>query len=253
MKPGEREAITRRETRFLPDGTYVFRDELEIKGVFRFRLITCTAWLLELFQVRSGAVSLRRGEEHVRPRGKCFGIFYPRFSIAELCFENTHSRVLGFAGTGHPLAGFATVPTIFEADIGALSAGESAAEILRGASNPSAVELNPKASALSVRAKKHIDGSCLGSTAIGAIAAKLRVRHEHLSRQFKRDFGLSPRDYLHRLRLADAPLRLAQGEEIVGVSHELGYYDLSRFYRQFRKHTKTSPGVCRAMLKPTKR
>ncbi len=81
------------------------------------------------------------------------------------------------------------------------------------------------------------------------VAERLGVTPEHLSRQFKRDFEMSPTNYLHQLRLADAPLRLAKGEDIVNVSQDVGYNDLSRFYKQFRKATKTSPGVCRSVLK----
>ena len=66
----------------------------------------------------------------------------------------------------------------------------------------------------------------------------------------KRDFEMSPSTYLHQLRLADAPLKLAKGEEIINVSQDIGYNDLSRFYKQFRKTTKTSPGVCQTLMKP---
>ena len=97
--------------------------------------------------------------------------------------------------------------------------------------------------------------SLLGSNylvhpSIARIAARLNVTHAHLSRQFKRDFGMSPSAYLHQLRLADAPLRLARGEEIVNVSMEVGYNVLSRFYKQFRKNTSTSPGACQTLMKP---
>ncbi len=115
--------------------------------------------------------------------------------------------------------------------------------------NRQLIEMNPKPSLLSMKAKRLIDENYLVNTSIGRIAVRLRVTHEHLSRQFKRDFGMSPITYLHQLRLADAPLKLAKGEEIINVSQNVGYNDLSRFYRQFRKTTKTSPGVCQAMLK----
>jgi AraC-like DNA-binding protein len=57
---------------------------------------------------------------------------------------------------------------------------------------------------------------------------------------------------LHQLRLADAPLKLANGEDIINVSQDVGYNDLSRFYKQFQKNTKTSPGVCQTMMKPSR-
>jgi len=45
------------------------------------------------------------------------------------------------------------------------------------------------------------------------IAAWYRVTPEHLSGHFRRDYGMSPREYLHQLRMADAPLELAKVEQ----------------------------------------
>ena len=105
------------------------------------------------------------------------------------------------------------------------------------------------ASALSLKAKRLIDENHLADPSIARIAERLGVSHPHLSRQFKKDFGMSPSNYLRKLRVADAPLRLVRGEQIINVSGDVGYNDLSRFYKQFRKTTNTSPGVCKTMLR----
>ena len=110
--------------------------------------------------------------------------------------------------------------------------------------------LNPSPSSLALETKRLVDEQYLNNPAIAGIATKVGVSHEHLSRTFKKEFGLSPRNYLHKLRVADAALFLASGEEIINVSQHVGYNDLSRFYTQFRKTTYTSPGVCKNMLKP---
>ena len=51
-----------------------------------------------------------------------------------------------------------------------------------------------------------------------------------------------------RLRIADATFRLSQGEQIIRVSGDVGYNDLSRFYKQFRLSTRQSPKYCQAKL-----
>ena len=127
-----------------------------------------------------------------------------------------------------------------------------ALEIVRLGENHQSVEFNPKPSLLSIKAKRLIDENYLSYPSIARVARRLGVTHEHVSRQFKRDFEISPSAYLHQLRLADAPLKLAKGEEIINVSQDIGYNDLSRFYKQFRKGTKTSPGVCRTLMKPNR-
>jgi len=110
--------------------------------------------------------------------------------------------------------------------------------------------LNPRPSLLALRTKQLIDQTYREYPAIAQIARRLGVTPEHLSRQFKCDFQLSPSAYLHKLRVADAPLRLARGEEIVNVSQEVGYNDLSRFYKHFRNITDSSPGACKKILRP---
>jgi AraC-like DNA-binding protein len=103
------------------------------------------------------------------------------------------------------------------------------------------IGVNSNPSLLSLRVKRMIDENYLIFPSIARIAERLKVSHSHLSRQFKRDVEMGPSEYLHHLRVAEATFRLATGEEIIDIAYEIGYNDLSRFYKQFRKNTKTSP------------
>ena len=60
---------------------------------------------------------------------------------------------------------------------------------------------------------------------------------------------MTPSQYLHQLRVAEATIRLSIGEPIVDISQGVGYNDLSRFYKQFRRKTRTSPAACSEILK----
>lgn len=242
--------IARAETSFLPDGTYVFEDQLEIKGVVTATIVTCTAWLLELYQLRAGELSFLRGKTEIHAKGKRFGVFYPPYTIARASLSNAKGSLLGLAGTGSLPAGFAAAPFIFETTLPLHP--RKVTEILEAARNRQSVDANPNASSLSIKAKKLvIEGRSLGPS-IARVAARLGVSNAHLSRQFGRDYGMSPREYLHQLRVADTPLQLAKGGAIADISHDAGYGDLSRFYKQFHKATKTSPGLCRKIMTPSR-
>jgi AraC-like DNA-binding protein len=248
---GDDRVVTRRQTGFLPDGAYLFEDELNLKGELTAKVITCTAWLLELYELKSGELFSARGETEIRPAAKCFGVFYPPFTISQLSFKNVKGLLTGVAGSTPLPAGLTPLPVMFETTFAGPPTGAAQVlEVVRSGNHLQSIELNPRPSLLSLRAKRLIDSNHLAYPSISRVAARLRVTHEHLSRQFKRDFQLSPRDYLRRLRVADAPLRLARGEEIINVSQDVGYNDLSRFYKQFRKSTNTSPGVCQTMMRP---
>lgn len=245
--------IARRKTSFLADGAYLFEDDLEVHGVLAATVITCTAWLVELYELTAGAVSFISGTRKVWATDQSFGVLYPPFTISQPSVENARGRLVGIASTEALPAGFTKVPTMFETMCTELPTGVAQVlERIRLGENHQSVEMNPKPSFLSIKAKRLIDENYLSYPSIARVARRLGVTHEHLSRQFKRDFEISPSAYLHQLRLADAPLRLARGEDIINVSQDVGYNDLSRFYKQFRKATKTSPGVCQTLMKPNR-
>ncbi len=242
--------MARRRTELLPDGAYLFEDVLEVDGTLTATVITCAGWLLELYELEAGEISFMSGNERICSKAKRLGVFYSPFSITQFCFKNAKGRLLGIAATESLPAEFTTLPVMFETTFTAPPCGvRQVIEILKAGSNRQSIELNQNASLLSIKAKKLIDENYQVHPAIGRIAARLKVSHEHLSRQFKRDFNMSPGDYLRRLRVADVPLLLARGEKIIDVSQDVGYNDLSRFYKQFRQTTKTSPGVCQKMMK----
>jgi AraC-like DNA-binding protein len=65
-------------------------------------------------------------------------------------------------------------------------------------------------------------------------------------RRFQSAFGMSPRNYLLRVRVEDACRRLARSDEkIVVIAQECGFYDHAHFARSFRKLMGVSPAAYR--------
>ena len=46
-------SFARRRAELLPDGAYLFEDELEVGATVTTTIITCAAWLLELYELHS--------------------------------------------------------------------------------------------------------------------------------------------------------------------------------------------------------
>jgi AraC-like DNA-binding protein len=233
----------------LSDGSYAIDDVVSIEGDGISPFVFGRGWLLEIIEVESGEFYFFHDSEKVVPRGRRFGIFYPPF-----CFVRSYVKDLKglVRSVGHTelLPGLPTHPVIFETDFdGSLASASDAVNILASAENIQSIEPKSDPSLVSIRAKRLIDENYLVFPSIARIAKRLKVSHAHLSRQFKRDFAMSPSEYLHQLRVAEATFRLSIGEPIIDISHEVGYNDLSRFYKQFRKNTRTSPAICREMLK----
>lgn len=234
----------------LPDGAYAIGDEIAVPGEGALPFVIGAGWLLEIVELSAGEYFFFRDGEEVRPAGARFGIFYPPFAVVKFYVKDMKGKNTGIGGFGSLPPEFPSAPVIFETDFDAPFTGaRQAAEVLKAGRGRRSIELNTKPSLLSLKAKRLIDENYPVYPSIARIAARLKVSHEHLSRQFKRDYEMSPSAYLHQVRMAEATFRLSIGEEIAAISHDVGYNDLSRFYKQFRKATKTSPGNCRTILR----
>lgn len=250
LKSKSADLPSRRRTELLSDGSYLFEDELP-EGLVDALVITCSAWLLEIYELRSGAVRfVVDNTNQIRSANNCFGVLYSPFSLTRVSFQNPRGRVVGIAGSVDLPAELLSSSILFDTSFVSPDSAAVAIDMISAGTNRQAVQACPSASLLSQKVKRLIDENHLAYPSIARIAQRVGVSHAHLSRQFKKDFGMSPSEYLRRLRVADAPLRLARGEEIINVSLDVGYNDLSRFYKQFRKTTNTSPGVCKTLLGP---
>lgn len=63
-----------------------------------------------------------------------------------------------------------------------------------------------------------------------------------LSRAFGKAYGLSPKAYVHRIRVADAIFSLLAGVPILQTALDVGFGEMSRFYDQFAHITRNTPG-----------
>jgi AraC-like DNA-binding protein len=233
----------------LQDGSFSFSDRVEIAGEGRSFFVFGAAWLMEILDLSEGEFFFESDGSEVRPLGRRFGIYYPPFTIVRTCVKDMKGTVSGVGASGDPPTGLPGGPVIFETSFkGPFTGSGEAADVCREAVEVRSIEFNSRASLLSLKVKKLIDENYRIYPSIGRIAARLGISHEHLSRQFKRDYGMSPSAYLHHLRTAEATHKLSLGEEIIDISMDVGYNDLSRFYKQFRKNAGTSPGDCRMVL-----
>lgn len=252
----------RRRVSVLAGGLVWIEEEMTVEGRFAGLVVSGRGWLFELHNLSRGAFSLVQDGARVEAAPRRFGLLYAPFSITEVVMEDVQTSWVGVAAAGEPpRSGGAAMHRLDSAPL----AGEHGRSLLievapdapaRDARDLLALlassraartaERTTRPSPLSLRAKRLIDESYDDPEArIAALAARLKVSHAHLTRQFKRDFTLAPRAYRDQLRASDAMLRLTLGEKIAEVSGFVGYNDLGRFYKQFRKLMHASPGSCR--------
>jgi AraC-like DNA-binding protein len=100
---------------------------------------------------------------------------------------------------------------------------------------------------LATNGKAIIDREYATSLEIGRLAARLQTSPAVLSRVFREAYGMPPVRYRHHVRIMDALIQFAEGAVPADVFQEVGFDDLSRFYKIFRKVACAAPGSYRAV------
>ncbi len=85
---------------------------------------------------------------------------------------------------------------------------------------------------------------------IGDLAADAGVHPDHLSRSFRRQYGVLIGDYVRQLRLEWASRELlSTGLTLAEIAAAAGFADQSEFTRRFREQFGTTPGRYRSALR----
>jgi len=86
-----------------------------------------------------------------------------------------------------------------------------------------------------------------GELALGSLAREAGLSPYHFLRTFQQLTGVTPHQYLRRLRLRKAAVRLASGrEKVLHIALDCGFGDLSNFNRAFRAEFGVSPRTWKA-------
>jgi len=83
---------------------------------------------------------------------------------------------------------------------------------------------------------------------LDAAARSAGVHRAHLSRGFRRSFGMPPSLYALRCRLARGVRHLADGASGSHAAHDAGFADQSHFIRMLKRETGFTPDVLRGLL-----
>ncbi len=79
------------------------------------------------------------------------------------------------------------------------------------------------------------------SVTVEQAATYAGVSRSHLFRLFQQAYGVSPQEYLCRLRLQHAAQLLAEGASVAEAAYSSGFSDLPHFSRRFRQEYGTAP------------
>jgi AraC-like DNA-binding protein len=247
--PGGGTIWSRGRRRMLSDGLWWLEQDVRCRGAQSGPFAMGPGWIIEFIELKGGTFAFHCGGERRTVPWRRFVWVLPAFSVVHMDARDAEFRFVALAGAnrpdGRPAAASGDEGSRIFPLRGRLPATPGASlERLSALDESIPVEISGAFPPLVRRAKRWIERSYRGRASISSLARSLDVSHAHLSREFRRAVGMSPLGYLHHLRSGEALARLSSGERIVDASLDVGYNDLSRFYKQFRKSTTRTPGYC---------
>lgn len=173
-----------------------------------------------------------------------YELFLPPFAVVQASLERCEVTTVAIAF--HAPDEFPPEPVLVPASRhGPLRSLDDILERVRVAENVRCIGRAHDPAPLATRAKAIIDAEYARPLEIGRIAARLQTPPAVLSRTFKEAFGMPPVRYRHHVRIMDALMQFADGAAPADVFQDVGFDDLSRFYKIFRKVACTAPGSYR--------
>lgn len=113
---------------------------------------------------------------------------------------------------------------------------------VRGAAFDCSIDKIEQSNPLALRLKEKIDRDFSSNKSLQDLADELRVSHSAMTRAFRRCFDISPIGYRNKMRIFEAmSLLLLKGERSTEACFGVGFVDISRFNKQFRKQMKAVP------------
>lgn len=120
------------------------------------------------------------------------------------------------------------------------------AEFLAGSKKKVKTSHGGKSLRLVQSLKKRIENDFRYPLSMNSLAKELKVTPVHMARIFRMIVGISPLEYVHRLRLEEAyRLLSASSMNVSEVAMEVGFDDANYFSRLFRKKMGMPPGLVR--------
>jgi AraC family transcriptional regulator len=168
---------------------------------------------------------------------------FPRLRVPPLR-QSSSLVARAYAGLAQSIDGATDVPW----DELSVQLAAQAVQLAAG-SLPHSSDVPPSAEARVTRTVRMIERDLNATLALGDLAREARLSPYHFLRTFERLTGVTPHQYVRRMRLREAAMRLAtESARILDIALDCGFGDVSNFNRAFRAQLGVSPRVYRQQM-----
>ncbi|MCB0370173.1 MAG: helix-turn-helix transcriptional regulator [Bdellovibrionales bacterium] len=203
-------------------------------------------WIVGFSNIHDGQISIKNSGEWLCLEGSK-GFFAPAFSLLQWSVKK--GSYSWEAYTSHeqiPSSFEGTQAFVFDWDQNLPKSFNNLFALLSLSKNKVFIGEQNVSSALALKIKKYLDKNYLNKVTISEVSEELRCSWGHMSRSFKKTYGISPVEYRHRLRLFNAILLLSHGNSVIESCFDSGFESLTQFNLHFKKHMGTQPAKYRS-------
>lgn len=175
----------------------------------------------------------------------CFAVFLPPFSVVQAWLEHCDVTSIGMAFLPPALALPAEAVLVPDTRVTPPATRDDALEQLQSLTRSIPIRREGEPRFAVRQAKGILDREYASPVTIAETARRVGTSPALLSRTFKTAYGIPPVQYRHHVRIIDALMRFAAGAVPADVSLDVGFEDLSRFYKVFRRVACGAPGSYR--------
>lgn len=215
--------------------------------------VTSYEWLFIQIDLQDGMAQLKLEDASLLVESGAYGLFVPPFSIYQSQFDAFRAEMRAYFSLLPIPRALPNSPVFFRWQsppfegyfaemIAALNAAD---DFLYARMDEPNEDHNDLARQIKISIDRTFEQDCL----LTRLANELRITPAYLSRVFKKRYGLTAVDYRSKLRSVWAVQQLIRSERrnICDVAFDVGYNDLSRFNKQFRRHVRMAPGMLKKL------
>lgn len=189
--------------------------------------------------IRKGELRIKTNSQSFEPEGD-ISLFIPKLSLIQWYIQSPHLEWHAYVSES-AFAPQLKEPTLFSGKIDTVT---SIADIFYWLTStpPTKTFSKPETNSLAHHIKDYIDLHFQLEMEIAHIAKKFELSDSQLTKIFKNEFNISPVKYRTNIRVFQSMYDLLRKDEsIIDIAFDTGFNDLSRFNKQFKNITKTTP------------
>jgi AraC-like DNA-binding protein len=222
-------------------GLFRVDKRIECRGVVERSIVTGHFWIFATVAEETGLTEAFCAHRWL-PLPHCRAFMIPPRSVLRLRLSEVRLRACGLVGKLPLPNDLASVPRFSALEPLAPPVPHDLAGITAYLHAATLVDPDEGVGEIAREARRGLYQVLDSVRPVRAVAGKLGVAPETISRAFLCAYGVSPKAYVHGARVSDAVLRLMTGSGMLGAAFDAGFGHASRFYDIFKRWTGNTPG-----------